>query len=72
MDNQVLNGAVDWFDPAKGFGFLKRDDGEPDVFCHYTGIDSTGFKTLTKGDRVTFLVEQGRQGLQAACVKKVT
>lgn len=71
MDNQVLTGVVDWFAPDKGFGFLKRNDGGPDVFCHYSGIDSTGFKTLAKGQRVEFMVEEGRQGLQAAHVKVI-
>lgn len=64
----VLTGTVVWFALDKGFGFLKRDDGKPDLFVHYTAIQCTGFKTLIEGQRVNFLVVQGKQGLEAAAV----
>ena len=57
-------GVVKWFNNAKGFGFLGRDDG-PDVFCHYSSIQTEKYKRLDEGDRVEFDIVQGAQGLQA-------
>ncbi|MGL5654000.1 MAG: cold-shock protein, partial [Vibrio sp.] len=51
-----------------GFGFLSQDNGGDDVFVHFNSIVSTGFKTLTEGQKVSFIVEQGKKGLQAAQV----
>ena len=55
------------FDEKKGFGFIEQEDG-PDVFVHHSGINSTGFKSLSEGDRVTFDIEQGQKGPAAANV----
>ncbi|MFZ1979062.1 MAG: cold-shock protein [Bacteroidota bacterium] len=63
-------GTVKWFNAAKGFGFIKRNNGE-DVFVHFKAIVGEGYKTLNEGDRVEFNVEQGPKGLQAAQVSKV-
>lgn len=63
------NGTVKWFNDSKGFGFIEQDDGD-DVFVHHTAINSTGFRTLAQGDRVTFEVQQGQKGLAAADVTK--
>jgi CspA family cold shock protein len=57
-------GTVKWFNAAKGFGFLSRESGE-DVFVHYSAIESSGYRTLEEGARVSFLVKQGPKGLQA-------
>ena len=57
-------GTVKWFNNAKGYGFLGRDDG-PDVFVHYSAIQSTGFRSLSEGDPVEFDVIQGDKGPQA-------
>jgi len=57
-------GTVKWFNNAKGFGFLGRDQGT-DVFVHHTSIQSDGFRTLKEGDEVEFDVIQGSQGPQA-------
>jgi len=65
----MANGKVKWFNTAKGFGFIERDDG-PDVFVHYSAIDGTGFRTLAEGDRVEFEVQEGPKGLHATNVRK--
>ncbi|MGY6518951.1 cold-shock protein [Alkalisalibacterium limincola] len=61
-DHQV--GTVKWFNDAKGFGFISRDNGE-DVFVHFRAIQGTGFKSLQEGQKVSFKVVQGQKGLQA-------
>ena len=63
-------GQVAWFNNAKGFGFLTRDDG-PDVFCHFSSIESEGFKSLKEGETVEFDVVQGQKGPQADGVRRL-
>ncbi|MGN1058867.1 MAG: cold-shock protein [Clostridia bacterium] len=60
-------GTVKWFNAEKGYGFITVDGGE-DVFVHFSSIVSDGYKTLEEGQRVTFEIEQGPKGLQAAGV----
>jgi CspA family cold shock protein len=62
-------GKVKWFNSEKGFGFIEREGGE-DVFVHFSAIQGDGFKTLDEGQEVTFDVEQGQRGPQAANVHK--
>jgi CspA family cold shock protein len=64
-----MEGTVSWFNSAKGYGFIGREDG-PDVFVHYSGIAGDGYRTLQEGDRVTFEIVQGSKGPQAANVVK--
>ena len=63
----MANGTVKWFNEQKGYGFITQEDG-PDVFVHYSGINSSGFKTLKEGDKVTFDIEQGKKGPAAVNV----
>ena len=55
-------GTVKWFNADKGFGFIVRDDGEKDVFCHHSAIQGEGFKALEEGAKVEFDVVQGQKG----------
>ena len=57
-------GTVKWFNESKGFCFIAQDSG-PDVFAHFSAIQSTGFKTLIEGQKVEFTVTQGQKGPQA-------
>jgi CspA family cold shock protein len=65
-----MRGKVKWFNAKKGYGFITKEDGE-DVFVHYSGIVSEGFKTLDEGDEVEFEIQDGDKGKQAVNVKKV-
>ncbi len=62
-----MKGRVKWFNNAKGYGFIGREDGT-DVFVHYSSIQSEGYKSLNEGDEVEFEIEQGPKGPQAARV----
>ncbi len=66
----MANGIVKWFNGSKGYGFIEQEDG-PDVFVHYSAVNTTGFKSLNEGDRVTFDIEQGQKGPAAANVTVV-
>jgi CspA family cold shock protein len=64
----MATGTVKWFNDGKGFGFITPADGSPDVFVHHTAIQSSGFKSLKEGQRVTFNTEQGPKGPSATNV----
>jgi CspA family cold shock protein len=61
-------GTVKWFNDAKGFGFISRENGE-DVFVHFRSIQTQGFKSLQEGQKVSFTVTRGQKGLQADAVQ---
>ncbi|RKY61078.1 MAG: cold-shock protein [Candidatus Latescibacterota bacterium] len=63
-------GRVKWFNDAKGYGFIERDDGE-DVFVHFSAIVGEGYRTLEEGQEVEFDIVQTPKGLQAANVVKL-
>lgn len=62
-------GTVKWFNDDKGYGFITRESGD-DVFVHFSAIQGDVFKSLNEGQHVTFDVEEGERGLQAANVVK--
>ena len=63
-------GTVKWFNAEKGYGFISNDNGGDDVFVHFSAIQGEGYKSLEEGQHVTFDVEEGQRGLQAANVVK--
>jgi CspA family cold shock protein len=63
-------GTVKWFNDAKGFGFIRQDEG-PDVFVHYSQISGDGFRSLEEGQPVSFEVKEGPKGLLAENVARV-
>ncbi len=65
-----IKGTVKWFNAAKGYGFIGREDGE-DVFVHFSAIQSDGYRRLEEGQQVEFTIEEGPKGLQAAMVVPV-
>ena len=69
MSSKIV-GTVKWFNADKGYGFITQPDGD-DVFCHYSAIQVSGFKTLREAQEVEFEVEQGPKGLQAVNVVPV-
>ena len=64
----MATGTVKWFNDSKGFGFITPDDGSTDVFAHFSAIASEGFRSLAEGQQVTYDVEDGPKGPQAANV----
>jgi CspA family cold shock protein len=64
----MATGTVKWFNESKGFGFISQDDGGKDVFVHFSAITGDGFKTLAEGQKVSFDVQDGPKGPQAANV----
>ncbi len=67
----MQTGNVKWFNESKGFGFITPDEGNEDVFVHFSAIEGSGFKTLAEGAKVQFEVTQGQKGLQAVKVTLV-
>ncbi len=65
----MATGSVKWFNDAKGFGFIRQQNG-PDVFVHFSAIRAEGFKSLQEGDQVEFEIAQGPKGPQATNVVK--
>ena len=61
-------GTVKWFNAAKGYGFIQRENGE-DVFVHFSAIQMNGYRTLDEGTHVEFVVKKGPKGLQAEDVQ---
>ena len=66
----MAEGVVKWFNAKKGFGFIKREEGQ-DLFVHFSSITMDGYKSLAEGDPVSFEVEDTDRGPQARNVKRI-
>jgi CspA family cold shock protein len=64
----MATGTVKWFNDAKGYGFIAPDEGEKDLFVHFSNIAGEGFKTLTEGARVEYEAGEGTKGPEATNV----
>jgi CspA family cold shock protein len=67
---EMEKGTVKWFNDAKGYGFIKRNEGQ-DVFVHHTAIRSEGYRSLAEGEVVEFDLVEGPKGLQATNVVRL-
>ncbi len=65
-----IRGTVKWFSAEKGYGFITPEDG-PDVFVHYSAIQTSGYRKLEAGDAVEFEITEGPKGKQASDVQGV-
>jgi len=63
----MTTGTVKFFNSTKGFGFIQPDDGSKDVFVHISAVERAGLGTLTDNQKVSFELEQGRNGKMSAC-----
>jgi len=61
----LIEGTVKWFNAEKGYGFIEREDGQGDVFVHFSAINAEGYRTLEEGQRVTFEVVADAKGPRA-------
>ena len=66
----MATGTVKWFNAEKGYGFISKPDA-PDVFVHFSAIQTSGYRSLDEGQQVEFEVVQGQKGLQATNVRPV-
>ena len=62
----MISGTVKWFNNSKGYGFLESDEGQDDIFAHFSSVEMDGYKTLKRGQKVNFDVNNGPKGLQAS------
>ena len=67
----MYKGTVKWFNSEKGFGFITNAANNEDIFVHFSGIASEGFKTLEEGQQVAFEITQGNRGDQAVNVQTI-
>ena len=67
----MATGTVKFFNAEKGYGFISREQGEPDVFVHYSNIQGDGYKSLDEGQKVEFDVAPGRKGEEAQNVRVI-
>ena len=68
----MATGIVKWFNNAKGYGFVTPDEGDQDIFVHFSAIAMDGYRTLKEGQRVEFEVEEGPKGLHAHNLQRST
>jgi cold shock protein len=66
---EMAQGTVKWFNEAKGFGFITPENGSKDLFAHFSEIQGSGFKSLSEGQRVQYVMKEGPKGPQASQIQ---
>jgi CspA family cold shock protein len=66
MEGLMSTGTVKWFNSAKGYGFIRPEDGSKDIFVHISAVERAGLSNLHEGQKLTFDVERGQQGKVSA------
>ncbi|MFQ5873548.1 MAG: cold-shock protein [Dehalococcoidia bacterium] len=72
MSPEEITGTVKWYNPARAYGFIARDDGKGDVFVHRSALDAVPSGILREGDRVGFTIEMGPKGPRAENVRLIS
>ena len=62
----MAKGTVKWFNPTKGFGFIEPEDGSKDAFVHISAVERAGLSTLNEGQKVSYVVQAGKDGKSSA------
>jgi CspA family cold shock protein len=70
--SERITGTVKWFSPAKGYGFIGREEEEEDIFVHFSSVQMEGYRVLKQGQIVEYEVEEGPKGKQAVAVVPVS
>ena len=70
QEKKRLNGTVKWFNVSKGYGFIKREDKEKDVFVHFSAVQNSGLKYLKRDDQLTFEIDYSDKGPSAINLQK--
>ena len=71
-ENQIMaNGTVKWFNPNKGYGFIKPDDGGKDIFVHISAVERAGINTLSEGQKISFETATNKGKISAANLKVI-
>ena len=65
----MATGTVKWFSDQKGFGFIVPDEGEKDLFVHFSNVEGDGFRTLQEGQKVEYEAAEGKKGPEATKVR---
>jgi cold shock protein len=68
----LSNGTVKWFNSQKGYGFIQPDDGQKDVFVHISALERAGISNLQEGQKVSYDLERGQQGMTSAVNLQLT
>jgi CspA family cold shock protein len=67
----TINGTVKWYNGRKGFGFVARDEGGPDIFLHASAVKAAGLRYVNEGEKYSFELEDGPKGPSAINLKKI-
>ena len=72
VKEDMATGTVKWFNADKGYGFITPDQGDKDLFVHFSAIQGSGYRSLNEGAKVEYEEQQGEKGPQAANVNLIS